>query len=337
MYMHRFAALAIAVCLAAAVFVTPASAQEHPFTMQPASGPANGGTVVTITGPFSTWPYSVIFRDADVPAYRTDSRTIVVITPPGTGTVPVYIIEGDMGIAELEFTYLPVDSNGFERLLLPILTPPASGAHGSEFRTELRAYNRSVFQHVRIEGIGPEECPGICGELPVIIGPGEELQPEEVTYSGTPGRFIYVPRFSVDELWTSLRVFDTSRSADNYGTTIPVVRERDMFIDRAIVFAGLPSEPRFRNTLRIYGTTRGTVNVEIAHGTSAVTRQVTLEGAERNVSPAYAVIGDLPSGVGPLRITIRPPAPGTQLFGTPLWAFVSVTNNETQMITVVTP
>jgi hypothetical protein len=330
MQIHRFASLAAVLSL---VLATSGFAQ---FTLEPRFGPERGGTEVTITGPFGSWPYSVGFGAASATTTRVNDTTIVAVTPPGTGTVPVRIIEDDMGIAELEFTYVPTDDEEFERLLVPLLTPPANGAHGSQFKTELRAYNRSRVNPITIEGIG-ENCPVLCAVPIIDLLPGQELQPEDVRYAGTPGRFAYVPRGDAEDLWTNLRVFDTSRSEDNYGTTIPVVRERDMFIARTIAFSGIPTDPLFRNTLRIYGVQRAVVFVDIDTATSHDSRQVTLEGAGDPLTPAYAVIGDLPSDVGPLRITILPPGPGELGFATPMWAFVSVTNNDTQMITVVTP
>ncbi len=330
MYMHRTASLAALLSL---VLATSALAQ---FRIEPRFGPERGGTEVKITGPFASWPYSVSFGDTNVEADRVDETTLVAITPPGTGTVPVNIIEGDIGIAELEFTYVPTDDEEFERLLVPLLTPPAQGAHGSVFKTELRAYNRSRANPITIEGVGAN-CTVLCATPIIDLLPGDELPPEDVTYAGSPGRFAYVARGDADDLWTSLRVFDTSRSAENYGTTIPVVRERDMFIARAIAFSGIPTDPRFRNTLRIYSVQPAEVFVDIDTATSHESRQITLQGATDPFTPAYAVIGDLPSGVGPLRITILPPGPEELGFATPMWAFVSVTNNDTQMITIVTP
>src|ERR1044071_8320486 len=103
MYLHRTASLATLLSL---VLATSALAQ---FTIEPRFGPERGGTEVKITGPFGSWPYSVSFGDTGVAADRIDETTIVAINPPGTGTVPVNIIEGDIGIAELEFTYVPTD------------------------------------------------------------------------------------------------------------------------------------------------------------------------------------------------------------------------------------
>ena len=53
--------------------------------------------------------------------------------------------------------------------------------------------------------------------------------------------------------------------------------------------------------------------------------------------PAYAQIGDMPANVGPLRITITPPEPGLPGFYMSYMAFVSVTNNDTQLITTIRP
>jgi len=59
--------------------------RANPFKMTPSSGPISGGTVVTFTGDFGSWPYDVIFGQTFVPGYRVDKNTVVAVTPPAAG------------------------------------------------------------------------------------------------------------------------------------------------------------------------------------------------------------------------------------------------------------
>src|SRR5918993_4086704 len=121
------------------LFAVPLFAHEIPFSISPASGPSGGGNEVTVKGNFGTWPYGLIFGGVSVPAERRDEHTLVAIAPPHLpGIVPVIVFEGDFGIETgLTYAYTGPMEDGFERLLLPVFTPPIHGAFGSEFRTEL--------------------------------------------------------------------------------------------------------------------------------------------------------------------------------------------------------
>jgi hypothetical protein len=316
-----------------------------PYKITPSSGPLAGGTVVTITGQFGSWPYSVIFGQTFAPGYLLDNHTLVTVTPPaaGPGRVPVTIFEYDIGIPTNQtFNYLSGPADDQERILLPILTPPVTGATG-RFHSELRAFNRSTSQTAHIFGLS-QACFGVCP--PVVPDPTRDsieiaeqhaVSPADVVYNGTPGRFIYVSLEQVARLWLNLRVFDETRSSENFGTEIPIVRDRDLFRNEPIVFNDVPSDALFRNTLRIYATDAMTVRVEIVAGDQVTVRHVALRQGTSRFDPAYAQIGDLPSGAGPLRILITPPVAGEAGFFTPYWAFVSVTNNQTQMITTIRP
>jgi hypothetical protein len=317
---------------------------QDPYKMTPSSGPLAGGTVVTITGPLSSWPYTVIFGQTPAPTWRVGTNTLIAVTPPGTGRVPVIIFEYDFGIStNLFFNYVSTQTDENERVLLPTFTPPVDGALGSKFVTEFRAANKSTDQPVRIWGLS-HSCTGVCPAVvpdpqrdSIEIARGGELAPADVVYNGTPARFLYIPNGDFDHVWMNLRVYDSSRTAQNFGTEIPIVRDRDLVRNHPIVFAGVPNGGIQRSTLRIYAANAMTVKVLINAGDVASLRDVTLQPGANSSFPAYAQIGDLPDGIGPMRITITPPGPGEPGFYTPFWAFVSVTNNDTQLITTIRP
>jgi hypothetical protein len=325
-------------------------------SVNPSSGATSGGTVVTIKGTdFGTCsdcspafpPFVRFGNSALVMSQMLDSTTLVVTTPPHpAGTVTVHVEQWD-GVAELPaaFTFVgDFPQEAMERILLPLLTRPVFGRGGSEFHTDLRIEHRWSGQGLRdlitIYGLQPS-CPclptdtaynglGVDVDVPILTE-NVELMP-----AGSPGRFMYVDESQLPRLTMNLRVHDVSRPALNFGTEMPIVRERD-FVDptQDIVLVNVPTDARFRNTLRIYGTKadRATITVE-----GEEPQFVELQGGSTPFEPAYAIFGNFPVGTTPRRVTISlsgSPVPPEQK--QPYWAFITVTNNETQVITTITP
>ena len=234
------------------------------------------------------------------------------------------------------FAQLPAD---VEPVLLPVFTAPIPGAHGSEFRTDFRVRLVKGSQ-ADIYGLR-YPCNVTCIQQendPYVLTPtSPEADAQNIEATGTPGTFLYMQTDQLDRVRMNLRAYDTSRAAENFGTEIPIVRLRDFATTLdPMVLIGIPSDPRFRSTLRIYG-----------YGDTAASLLVTIEGAngayiERSVllpaqpdryHPGYVELSNFPVGAGMLRVTIIPPPSVTPH----RWAFVSVTNNETQHITLITP
>jgi hypothetical protein len=129
-----------------------------------------------------------------------------------------------------------------------------------------------------------------------------------------------------------------SRQAEALGAEIPVVREKDFF-GRPLELLNVPTDLRFRVALRVYdrglpaaiGLTIYSFNTD-----ESLVSTFLFPGRQ---NPAYVQISDLIAtypqlaGKGPLRITLTPPIQGNPS----LWAFVSVTNNETQHVTTISP
>lgn len=239
--------------------------------------------------------------------------------------------------------------DAFERILVPILVPPANGAFGSRFVTRLELWNRHDRDRLEIFGLLPM-CVGVlcAGDplAPVEVLPYTETQfSTNVVMNGTPGRFIYVEKERADDLIANLRVFDESRSSTNFGTEVRVVPESDFATRIILPGVPVPFNSQFRNTLRIYATRQVAVQV-IFHGPEVIgsptilpppPQTVVLEPGDNLFKPAYAQFTNFQPYGFPLTLIIEP------VEGTPndpalkLWAFVSVTNNETQTITTITP
>lgn len=229
----------------------------------------------------------------------------------------------------------PLFAQQQERILLPVFTGPLHGAYGSVFHTDLRAANTGA-DPVSIYGlvVNCETCLPPAN-VPYVLQPGEELGPGDVLSNGTPGHFLFVANTEVGSLAMNLRVYDITHDALNFGTEMPIVRENEFAINK-IELVGVPTDPRFRNTLRIYSTFQAEAIVTI--GDRAPVR-IPLIGGTTQYDPAYAQYNDFPIGGAPVRVTVEVDPGFVSLLPVeiPVWAFVTVTNNETQAIATITP
>lgn len=160
------------------------------------------------------------------------------------------------------------------------------------------------------------------------------------------------PHFSFE-----LRIRDVSREHDSAGTEIPVISEDAMSaLPRRLL--NIPLRARFRNTLRIYALPevaepevevrylmmpeRGQLEARVLRSDRVVMRRRPATGSEMNLGiqgfyPSIAEVGHFHSfpemaGHDEIWIEVVPVTPGLRI-----WAFASVTNDETQQVTVVTP
>jgi hypothetical protein len=319
------------ILLAALVLALPlfAGTDEQHCTIDPASGPSSGGNTVTVRCNWlGDWPYAVVFGSVGaVTTERTAPDTLVAVAPEHLpGTVEIRIFEYDIYIpAGVTYTFVGETPVAMERFLLPIFLPPVQGAFGSEFVTDFRARAEEALA-IQLHGIyGVHHS----SDSPLELGhaPHSGYQPRQIVYAGyagNPGRYFYVKDEFVGDFSTSLHVYDTSRGGEQRGTQIPIVRETEF--DTRLLLLGVPTDPRYRNMLRIYGTGPDTVTVKIGDAEPFTIR---LQATNDAFSPAYAQWGAFPVGVDPVDVKIESTAP--------VWAFVSTTNNDTQLITTITP
>ncbi|MEO8217704.1 MAG: hypothetical protein ABI718_11540 [Acidobacteriota bacterium] len=227
-----------------------------------------------------------------------------------------------------------------ERLLLPLLIGATiPGSFGSIWTTELVTRNTAS---VPI-WIGPE--PSQMSPLPA---PDFTREPETTFQIGiSPTVFspawLYVETGHADDVAVNLRVKDISRQSLTYGTEMPVVREREFRTSMDLM--NIPTDDRFRSTLRIYrqpGPQHELVQVmfyDMDDNRMLAEAAVGVEGPGASIQPPpYGEIGDLTAqlpqlrSANKLRIKLIPDSPEEKI-----WAFVSVTNNETQHVTLITP
>lgn len=167
--------------------------------------------------------------------------------------------------------------------------------------------------------------------MPVVAAPGDV---EEY-----PGLFLQVDASDLSALTFSLRVFDESRSTQNWGTALPVVRWNSVR-PRTLRFLGIPATAEFRSLVRVYALTRtpGPVTVSYFDDELPGSGPLVQERARIVIffsDEGYAQIpvpeASFWPGVNLLRIEVA--ADDATL---PIWGFVSITNNDTQAVTFVT-
>jgi len=319
------------------------------YSITPASGPTNGGTEVTIKGDFALTDFKVFFGGEQATnVRRVDEHTLLAVTPPhlpGPSAVGIFAHDHFV-VANITYRFLGDIPTSFERVLLPLFLPPIHGQFNSEFVTSFTARYTGTesayvygLQYICILSACIDPQLNDSAWILTTTEPriDDSLQIER---NGNPGRFLYIPKRDAADVAMNLRVFDRSRTAANHGTEIPIVPfSRFVETNEPLTLLNVPLDPRFRNTLRIYGANTAFVVVTI-EGPNGLTmeHELTLSPSTNIFEPAFATFSDFPTGTGTVDVTLRiaypiiDPVPQSNL-----WAFVSVTNNDTQLITTITP
>jgi hypothetical protein len=241
--------------------------------------------------------------------------------------------------------------NDVERFLVPIhLAAPAPGAFGSVWLTELRILNVGATMAF-VENLGYDSPVGF-GRQHLV--PGVETSGRLLNSGGdnvsNPGSFLLVRRVFIPQLRFQARVRDISRESDGWGTWIPVVHESEARTD-AVHLLDVPIDLRYRQMLRVYSFVHipgATVRVRVfatredpfaepdADALIAEVRMPLSGNPVGGLEPAYGEIwnlSDLPGVAGATRVRVSVEPEGSFA----IWAMVSVTNNVTQQVTMITP
>ncbi|MFL6246372.1 MAG: IPT/TIG domain-containing protein [Thermoanaerobaculia bacterium] len=349
------------------------SGSQDPFrvlSITPASGPITGGTAVTIQLddiPFCTDPVTdpgLIFGGIAAPTVGEDyvNNTITAITPAHpAGTVSVVVMlscGGPPVTLQSGFTYNnDADPNpAYEKVLFPVFFF-GSGAHGSQWATRISVYNagQSTVTVPNPVFFGDPICPAGCGCGPLATIPPGATGELCGQFADPAGLMFYAPEVAASDLHYHARAFDTSRATENAGTEIPTVREHEFRTD-PIVLLNLPLDDRFRLGLRIYNPDQhdgAQVKMQVLsvdNGAIFGERTFTLDYPIVTIlpdpwpnRPAYVNIGNLHTIVREILGTSAGSVPRFHIKLTPVtagirfWAFATITNNETQLITTVSP
>jgi IPT/TIG domain-containing protein len=330
--------------LPAFLFASTLAADITVTSVTPSEGPVAGGTTVIVRGaafsnavlgsPTTMGPPAVIFGSTEAASVRyIDENTLEVKTPPHlptTTSVSVYNRDAT-GSATLDhaFTFTGDPQSAFDPILFPVFLPPVDGAFGSRFETTARVSNRTFARQSTFYGVdtscylftpttGPYDANVISQSRELLTGCSRSI-----------GRVFWVRR-SGTPLVANLRVRDTSRQASSHGVEVPVVQFSDFTNDR-IVLMGVPADPRFRKMLRVYSLDSGSVFANLSFNGQSVS-PIFLKPSASIFEPAYTELDDFPTNLpagSTMEVSLTSP--------NRIWAFISVTNNDTQEITLISP
>lgn len=267
--------------------------------------------------------------DLKVAYIQPDSaNTIVVVCPPHAAGAVELKLKGAGG-AEATATLHYGANTDWEGLLLPVRATNVAGAFGSVWNSESLVFNQSS---------DPVDL-GPYGYFPHVAPRSVYAFPAN---SNSRPEIIWIPTWALPSLSVNSRVQDVSRQAQTWGTELPVPRVSQF--SKSVTLLNVPTDARFRDMLRVYFVGSGTFPFHVVG--RPMDRDEILFDAQftafaPNLDPS-APMSDLVASTAialetlpnfqsaeRLRLTITSDSPG--------WAFVSVTNDETQHVTLVTP
>ncbi len=248
---------------------------------------------------------------------------------------------------------------GDVKILLPLVVEdPIPGAFGSLWTTRISLLN-TASRDILVDGYASYPC--------TVEGCTFRLTPPSITFTPqlyetsteVEGYFLYST--AEDEPFVDVKIHaqDLSRQALTWGTEIPAVAEPEAFTSM-LSLVSIPIGDRFRSRLRIYDFDPSfTASRSVGYKVYAMREGLQYPFAPVDPAPADQLLasGELTFAVARLGYPGRPGFAQVDLDQIPqvagqsrirvelsplttglrYWAFVSVTNNETQHITTVTP
>ncbi|MGK2857623.1 MAG: hypothetical protein ACSLFQ_10500 [Thermoanaerobaculia bacterium] len=234
-----------------------------------------------------------------------------------------------------------------QRVLVPLAFAAGAtvpGAYGTVWIGEVWAANESSED---IQTLQTQLCQQGCPDpqLPAKSQRTIGLQTGERIDAGA---FLYVPEHLAVDVFFSARVLEVTRRAQPTGFAVPVVRESDYFTT-AVMFPGVPAGAAVRSSLRIYdatsqggraflvemvgenGNTIASIPVTLSDGATSTSGLIDLSPASVAVHNLENVLAGDTEARNLFHIRISPVGDAS-----PYWAFVSVTDNETQHVLMIT-
>jgi hypothetical protein len=315
--------------------------------VEPALGPAAGGTVVEIRSPIEHCVDSPT-NPCPLPEITFDgiaATNVEVLSPTrfrattpahSPGAVEVTVRSGTRVMRSHAFRYYAADAPPmhalFERVLVPVYYN-GEGAFGSIWHTSLtvRNSNRYPVQFWQPLVDLPMIAPVSSHDFAVPVAPA--------------GFFLFIPRESASTTHFGALVRDVTREAEGWGTEIPLVREHE-FSELAELL-NVPTDARYRRMLRIYSAGSvsdiAQVTIHAMDGSQTARESVPLTSA----SPCSAGTPCLSSFPASAVLDFDALFPEIASLGrigisiggltAPVWGFLTITNNETQQVTVISP
>lgn len=301
------------------------------FRIDPYAVPVTGRTIV-VSNPFAPLPGTVKIDGADAPLRGVTESAFTVDGPAhAAGAVDVTVTsEAGSRTARVGLIYFDParpDPAAFEPILFPVALQGA-GAFGSNWTTDNHILLSDGFITARFSEVLP--CTGCGSELSrarAIVRLDNHDRPW--------GRVLYAMRGTLGDVTFFSRVRDLSRQAESAGVQIPVVREGDFRAGR-LAFPNVPTDGRYRYMLRVWTMDDDMLFVSSSSGPAAVVQTARIPGAAMSFASIDATPVLRQVTGSPLTIVVV-----QHIFGStaqpPLWAMLSITNNETQQVTIISP
>ncbi|HXH92209.1 MAG TPA: hypothetical protein VNN25_11560, partial [Thermoanaerobaculia bacterium] len=201
------------------------------------------------------------------------------------------------------------------------------GAFGSQWTTESFLSSSGSAAYFR----DPLPCAGCSSTF--------TLGTSRLTNDGNPwGHVLYALRGTTGSLELASRIRDTSRQAITAGTEVPVVRERDF---RALLrFMNIPVDPKYRVTLRLWALgdyPQYSVGVDAVPALQNGISLTRITGTSMWFGSMDVTSMIKLADGNPTNLLVTPwPNGGTNLLpAPPIWGMLSITNNDTQQVTIV--
>jgi hypothetical protein len=271
-------------------------------------------------------------------AGQTDGPISFNAPPHAPGAVDVTVDLGSHSVtskaALIYYDPASTDPAIFEPIIFPV-SFQGPGALGSQWVTEnFIASESPAFFRDRIPCCGP------------IISSSVQL----LNNANPWGHVLYAIRGAADSLHLASRIRDTSRQAQSAGTEVPVVREREF--RSVLTFINVPVDARYRVMLRLwsigdtpYGNTaQFTVAVPVSLLSTPVPflpiSMTKIAGTAMSFGSidVTSLLTRTPSNPNTLQVFSNGYGSNAAPLAFPrIWGMLSITNNETQQVTIISP
>jgi hypothetical protein len=261
---------------------------------------------------------------ANAPAHAAGAVDVTVNSTAGTVTAKAALIYYDPGAA---------DPAVFEPILFP-LSFEGPGLFGSQWTNE-------SFLSANVSATNPAAYfrdPLPCAGCSNVFNIGTS----KLANNGNPwGHVLYAMRGTTGNVVMASRIRDTSRQSQTAGTEVPVVRETDF--RGQLRFVNVPVDGRYRVTLRLWSRGDYPQFIVLADSTPAQYGPVSVQripGTDLWFGSAdvTSLLAKAPGS--PMAVLVFPSGYGTccaSILFPPIWGMLSITNNDTQQVTIVSP
>jgi hypothetical protein len=297
------------------------------LNIKPYAVPVSGVGIVT-DNPFFLAGATLTIGGVTVPTSSDVDGLLIATAPPhapGVYDVVVNSTAGTLTATAALIYYDPsaADPAVFEPIVYP-LSFQGPGAFGSQWTTEsfMHASTPAAFFRDAVP------CNGCSSSI--------QLDTKQLTNDSNPwGHVLYAMRGTTGSLDLASRIHDTSRQSQTAGTEVPVIYGRDFRTQ--LQFLNVPVDSRYRVTLRLWSFGNSPVSVLVD---SIPAQELGIPLAKIPGTAMWfgsidvTTLLTLASG-NPTNLMVTPIA--SPLLSPPIWGMLSLTNNDTQQVTIISP